>query len=418
MPAAGGGASPRRRARRRRRSGWRSRWSGGSSDSGSGSSRRRSPTGCGRSTISSSGGSRTSSGNAPSYASTIATIRKHLVGSKELGRLRSRRRQPGEDRSLPDREGTGAERAEREPPSRVPRRAFNMGRRMEKFPRPNPVADVPKRKVPKRLPDYLRPDEVPPLLASREAEVAGAVRDGDLHGAAQGRAVRAAKDGRRSRGGDHHGRADRTIATRPKNGRADAVPINSELLAHYLEQAIRTSPSDLVFPAPNGKMFRKHTQLELVLRRAMRRAGLVTGYVHKCRRKACGHQEPAADANPRRCPKCNFKLSRDRAGPGHPVPPLAAHDRLAAAHERRRPGRGPADHAAPGPAHDDRVLRPPGSALPQARGGAPPLRPAGQRAGGDSTRAHVAATRAPGTAEPARGGWCPGVAAARRPRAR
>jgi integrase len=37
---------------------------------------------------------------------------------------------------------------------------------MEKFPRPNPVADVPKRKVVKRLPDYLRPHEVPPLLAS------------------------------------------------------------------------------------------------------------------------------------------------------------------------------------------------------------------------------------------------------------
>ncbi len=45
-------------------------------------------------------------------------------------------------------------------------RAFTMARRMEKFPRPNPVADVPKRKVVKRLPDYLRPHEVPPLLAS------------------------------------------------------------------------------------------------------------------------------------------------------------------------------------------------------------------------------------------------------------
>lgn len=41
----------------------------------------------------------------------------------------------------------------------------------------------------------------------------------------------------------------------------------------------------------------------------MRRAGLVTGDVHKCRRKGCGHQEPAADATPRHCPKCNFKLS-------------------------------------------------------------------------------------------------------------
>jgi len=76
----------------------------------------------------------------------------------------------------------------------------------------------------------------------------------------------------------------------------------------YLHLAIAASPSDLVFPAPDGKMLRKTTQLEFVLRRAMRRAGIVTGYVHKCRRKGCGHQEPTADANPRRCPKCNFEL--------------------------------------------------------------------------------------------------------------
>jgi integrase len=44
-------------------------------------------------------------------------------------------------------------------------RAFTMARRMEKFVRPNPVADVPKRKVVKRLPDYLRAHEVPLLLA-------------------------------------------------------------------------------------------------------------------------------------------------------------------------------------------------------------------------------------------------------------
>ena len=76
----------------------------------------------------------------------------------------------------------------------------------------------------------------------------------------------------------------------------------------YLRRAIAASPSELVFPAQDGTMLRKATQLEFVLRRAMRRAGLVTGYVHKCRRKGCGHQEPTADANPRRCPKCNFKL--------------------------------------------------------------------------------------------------------------
>src|SRR5438874_2048123 len=69
----------------------------------------------------------------------------------------------------------------------------------------------------------------------------------------------------------------------------------------YLRWAIAVSPSDLVFPAADGKMLNKRTQLELVLRRAMRRANLVTGYVHKCRRKGCRYREPTADANPRRC---------------------------------------------------------------------------------------------------------------------
>ena len=100
----------------------------------------------------------------------------------------------------------------------------------------------------------------------------------------------------------------RSHARDTTNGnRAEAIPINSELLL-YLRRAIAASSSELVFPAPDGKMLRKQTQLELLLRRAMRRDGIVTGYDHKCRRKGCGHQEPAADGNQRRCPKCNFKL--------------------------------------------------------------------------------------------------------------
>ena len=246
--------------------------------------------------------------NAASYESTIATIRKHLVGSKDIGRLDLEDVSPGKiDLFLT--------RKERElSPQSVNhlrgflRRAFNLARRMEKFPRPNPVADVPKRKVPKRLPDYLRPDEVPPLLASVRPKwralfataIYTGLRKGELFALRKSDVDLAAGVVTVCRS---HGRDT------PKNGRAEAVPLNSELLTHYLQQAIRTSPSDLVFPAPNGKMLRRQTQLELILRRAMRRAALVTGYVHKCRRKGCGHQEPAADANPRRCPTCNFKLS-------------------------------------------------------------------------------------------------------------
>jgi hypothetical protein len=76
----------------------------------------------------------------------------------------------------------------------------------------------------------------------------------------------------------------------------------------YLKRAIAASPSELVFPAEDGSMHPRHTKVEEVLRRAMRRAGLVTGYVHKCRRQGCGHHEAARDANLRRCAKCRFKL--------------------------------------------------------------------------------------------------------------
>jgi len=35
-------------------------------------------------------------------------------------------------------------------------RAFNTGRKTERFRGPNPVADVKKRRVPKKVPDFLR----------------------------------------------------------------------------------------------------------------------------------------------------------------------------------------------------------------------------------------------------------------------
>src|SRR5713226_3888869 len=69
---------------------------------------------------------------------------------------------------------------------------------------------------------------------------------------------------------------------------------------------------ELVFPDPNGKM-RKHssTKLEVILRRALVRAGLVDGWEHVCRRcKAHGnpYSELTADPAERRCPNCKMKL--------------------------------------------------------------------------------------------------------------
>ena len=41
---------------------------------------------------------------------------------------------------------------------------------------------------------------------------------------------------------------------------------------------------------------------------ALRRAGIVLGYRHKCRKQGCGHVEPAVDEGVRRCPADGHKL--------------------------------------------------------------------------------------------------------------
>jgi hypothetical protein len=74
------------------------------------------------------------------------------------------------------------------------------------------------------------------------------------------------------------------------------------------EDAIKSSSSALLFPHPDGTMMAEGVQLEVVLRRALRRAGIVTGYQHVCRRKGRGHRghrEAASDGDPRRCPADN-----------------------------------------------------------------------------------------------------------------
>jgi hypothetical protein len=55
-------------------------------------------------------------------------------------------------------------------------------------------------------------------------------------------------------------------------------------------------------------MYARTTQLEIVLRRALRRAGMVLGYRHKCRKHGCGYVEAATDHTIRRCPNDRWLL--------------------------------------------------------------------------------------------------------------
>ncbi|HVV15991.1 MAG TPA: tyrosine-type recombinase/integrase [Polyangia bacterium] len=168
------------------------------------------------------------------------------------------------------------------------------------------VSPQPPLTLTKRLPDYLRPYEVNPLLASLKPKWKPLFATALYTGMRKGELFALQK-------ADVDFTAGLILVSRshdrdiPKGGRVEAVPINSELNT-YLRKAIAASPSELVFPDEEGKMLPKHTALEHVLRRAMRRAGIVTGYVHKCRRQGCGHHEAAVDANPRRCLNCKFKL--------------------------------------------------------------------------------------------------------------
>jgi Phage integrase family len=89
----------------------------------------------------------------------------------------------------------------------------------------------------------------------------------------------------------------------------------------YLRAAIDVSPSELVFPRPDGRMMSRQVQLELVLRRALRAAKILTGYRHVCRRRGCGHAQLAVDDKLRDCPKCDMKL-----WPSPQARPLRFHD--------------------------------------------------------------------------------------------
>ncbi len=163
------------------------------------------------------------------------------------------------------------------------RTVFAKARKAGLFGGHNPVVDTEPRKVPKRI--------APTLLAEQVSIVLGEVPD-------QWRAFFATAVFTGMRKGELCGL------------RKSDVDLAPALLPH-LEAAIDASSSDLVFPAPGGSMLSEDTNTERVLRSALARAGIVSGYDHTCRRckaKGTPHVERHADATLRHCPRCNMKL--------------------------------------------------------------------------------------------------------------
>ena len=113
----------------------------------------------------------------------------------------------------------------------------------------------------------------------------------------------------------------------PRHVREEAVPIAPRLVP-YLEAAINDAPGEMLFAKLNGNMRTNGDALGERLRRALGRAGIVTGCLHSCRRcKARGVAKPHAEMHPdnacRRCPDCALPCYRVRlarpAGLGGPL---------------------------------------------------------------------------------------------------
>jgi integrase len=247
----------------------------------------------------------TYSRTAPSHLRNVSTVEKHLlpapIAAFTLTELR-----PGHIETFLQ------SRADTHSPQTINhlRRflltAYNCAIRAGRFTGINPAAAVRRRKVPKRKPDFLRAEEVPVLLNALQPRwralfataVYTGLRKGELLGL------------RKSDLDFPNGliMVSRSYDRDTNKGlKEEAVPMAAELVP-FLRQAVAESPSDLVFPRPDGSMMPEDAPLEVILRAALARAGMVQGYSHVCRKKDCGHAEDAADTALRRCPTHGMKL--------------------------------------------------------------------------------------------------------------
>jgi integrase len=260
----------------------------------------------------------TYSAGSPSHQRNRSTIRKNLVGS-ELGSLRLVKVTPAAIEVFLQSRSARLSPQTLNHLRRFILTAFNHAKRAGRFVGPNPAAEVARRKVAKRLPDFLHAEEVPRVLNALSDRWRPLFATAIFTGMRRGELLALRKsDIDLSAGLINITRSHGQSTTKGK--RAEAIPIARELVP-YIQQAIKRSSSDLVFPNQKGEMMRPDVALEGVLRRALGRAGIVQGYTHVCRKKDCGYSEPAPDAVPRRCPEHNHLL-----WPKAQVRPLRFHD--------------------------------------------------------------------------------------------
>jgi len=176
---------------------------------------------------------------------------------------------------------------------------------------PNPIADVERRRVPKRAYPTLRAEEVSIVLAHVPLDwrdlfataLYTGMRKGELFGLRK-------SDIDMDEGLITVARSYDNDTT--KGGHADKLPIAPPLIP-YLESALE-SRGALLFPGENGAMRSPEADPQKVLRHALARAAVVEGYDHICRRckskKRKDHTERFPDAVQRLCKleSCGAKL--------------------------------------------------------------------------------------------------------------
>lgn len=165
---------------------------------------------------------------------------------------------------------------------------------------------MPRFKVPKRLPHYLRPEEVRLVLAALDARWRGLFATAVYLGLRRGEVIALRKSDADLDAGTirvAHSRDSETT----KGGYEDLLPIPDELMP-WIARAVEASHSAVLFPREDGEQHAPEVQLQDVLRRALARVEIVNGWIHKCRRKGCGHSERHSHAEPGRCPRCGMRL--------------------------------------------------------------------------------------------------------------
>ncbi len=239
------------------------------------------------------------------HGSNEGTIRCHILGAPLAGKLLEHLHQGDIEQLLQAKEGQLS-------PGTINHirqffvRAFNKARKAGKWHGTNPAQDVDTRRVPEPVVNILAPEEVLPFFAALSADQRPVFAAAIFTGFRKGELCGLRKDdvdltrrllvARRS--------YDRPF---PKSKKQRVIAIPEEFVP-FVQQALRASPGPWLFPDEDGKMRNKTWQPEDVLRRALKRAGIVTGYTHVCRRKTCRFTEERQDAEIRPCPRCGFKL--------------------------------------------------------------------------------------------------------------